>query len=213
MKRLLIVGAGGFGRETLQWALDINEYKHRWDDFGFLDVDKEALKGYNVQTCVMGDESSYDIGEEDEFVCAIGDGKLRRQITDALEQKGAHFVSLVHPSAVVSRSAIIEEGVVICPFVTVSADTTIGKGSQINLAASIGHDVVIGEYNTICPNSGIMGMCTLEENVFIGTGVQIAPSSHIGKNAYVCMGSIVVGNVEEGTRMIGNPARPLPNNR
>lgn len=210
MKRLIIVGAGGFGREVLQWAKDVNKLEKRWEFFGFLDPDEHALDGLSCDTEVVGKDETYQIRENDEFVSAIGDGLIRKKSMEALENRGAKFISLIHPTAVIAESAEIGDGVVVCPFTTVSANTKIGEGCQINLNCSIGHDVVMDEFCTISPDCGLMGAVKLGKTVFAGVGVHVIPSVTVGDGAYLCAGSVVMGDVEADMKTIGNPARVLP---
>ena len=210
MKRLIIVGAGGFGREVLNWAKDLNKVEKRWGFYGFLDPDVHALDGFECDAEVLGKDDTYEIRENDEFVCAIGDSHVREKVMEALEKRGAVFIALIHPTAVVAETAKIGEGVVICPLSVVSANATLKRGCQININSSIGHDVFMDEFCTICPDSGLMGAVKLGKSVFVGAGVRVVPSASIGDDAYLCAGSVVMGDVGAGLKTIGNPARILP---
>lgn len=207
MKRLIIMAAGGCGREVLQWALDCNEKTPRWDFFGFLDYDKHILDGKNTVAKIIGNDEDYEIQENDEFVCAVGNGALREKIIDKMEKRGAHFIDLVHPTAVVARSAVLEGGVIVYPYSLITADTSVGKGCIINMNCSIAHDVKMGAYCNISPNCDISGMCTIGRNVFMGVGSHIIPSIKVGDNAFICAGSVVMTKVAAGAKMIGNPAK------
>ena len=210
MKRLIIMGAGGCGREILQLALDINEKTPRWSFFGFLDYDIDALKGKESVAEIIGNDDNYDIQASDEFVCAVGNGSLRKKIMEKMEGRGAKFISLLHPAAIISRSAKLGEGVVIYPYSQITADTSIGKGCLINMNCTIGHDVTVGEFCTVSPGCNITGMCRIGSNVFMGVGTQIVPSVRIEDNAYLCAGSVVMMKVRAGQKVMGNPAKQVP---
>ncbi len=207
MKRLLILGAGGMGREILQWAFDINQVNRQWDDVVFLDPNPNALKGKKAKTTVLGNEADYDIGADDEFICAVGNAKMREIITEKIEKKGGHFINLIHPTANVAQSVDFGGGVVIYPNTIVTADTFIGKGTVINMNCCIGHDVQIGNYCVIGPNCDITGMCILGDRVFLGVDSHIIPSVEVGNDSFVCAGSVVMSKVREGTRVMGYPAK------
>ena len=200
MSRLLVVGAGGCGREVLHWARDICKVNPRWDEFAFLDVDESVLKGKKEDTPIIGDETNYIPKDGDEFVCAFGNSALRRKTAQIMKNKGARYVSLVHPTAIVADSVEISDGVIIYPQSLVSSDSYIGEGSIVNTHCSIGHDVTIGKYTTVCPQCGVSGMCEIGENVFIGTGVKVVPSVKIGDDAFICAGSTVMTKIKKGTK-------------
>lgn len=209
MNRLIIMAASGCGREVLQWALDINEKTPRWDFFGFLDYDEHILDGKDCVAKVVGNDDNYEIKENDEFICAVGNSALREKIINRMEARGAKFINLVHPTAIVARSASLGGGVVVYPNTLITADAKIGKGCIINMNCSIAHDVNMGEYCTISPNCNITGMCTIGEHVFMGVGVQIIPAMKVENGAYICAGSVVMTKVNEGARIIGNPAKRI----
>lgn len=110
MKRLIILGAGGCGREVLQWALDMNEKMHRWDFMGFLEKDKGALDGKNSSAEIIGNDDDYEIHENDEFICTVGNSVLREKIINKMERRGAKFINLIHPTSIIAHSVKLGEG-------------------------------------------------------------------------------------------------------
>ena len=209
MYRLIILAAGGCGREVLQWAMDINEKTHRWCFFGFLDYDEHMLEGKTAVAEIIGNDDNYEIQENDEFICAVGDGVLREKIINRMKARGAKFINLIHPTAIVARSATLGEGVVVYPYALITADTKIGNGCIINMNCSIGHDVDMGDYCTISPNCNITGKCIIGKHVFMGVGVQIIQSMKVENDAYICAGSVVMTKIKEGAKVIGNPAKRI----
>lgn len=209
MKRLIIMAAGGCGREVLQWALDINEKTPRWDFFGFLDYDEHMLDGKNSVAQIVGNDDSYEIQDNDEFICAVGNGSIRERIINKMEERGARFINLIHPTAIVARSAELGGGVVVYPYSLITADAYVGKGCIINMNCSIAHDVKMSDYCTISPNCDIAGMCTIGKHVFMGVGAHIIPSMTVEDDAYICAGSIVMTKVKAGAKVIGNPAKRI----
>ncbi len=85
MRRLLIMGAGGCGCEVLQWAKDINAIEKKWDAFAFLDFDTEMLDGKNSDAKIIGNDDNYEIREDDDFICAVGSGSLRKKIIEHMK--------------------------------------------------------------------------------------------------------------------------------
>lgn len=207
MKNLVIIGAGGCGREVLQWAKDINEIENRWNIKGFIDDDLSALDGKRCSVSVMNTVDAYPIQKDDEFICCIGNSKIRKMVVEKLKAKGAVFTKLVHPNAVIADSCVLGEGVIVYPYALISDNAVIGDGCIINMYSSVAHDSILGEYCTISAHCDITGMCSLGNYVFMGSTSHVVPSSKIGDNVYICAGSTVMTRVRAGTKVLGNPAK------
>lgn len=207
MNNLVIIGAGGCGREVLQWAKDINEQSPHWNIMGFLDDNLEALNRLKCDVPILGTIDGYEIQPDDEFLCCIGNSHIRKNIVDKLKAKGAVFTTLIHPNAVVVDSCTLGEGVIIYPFVLISDNAVIGDGCIINMHSSVAHDSLLGEYCTISAHCDVTGICKLGDHVFMGTTSNIVPSSKIGDDVYICAGSTVMGRVRAGNKVLGNPAK------
>ncbi len=207
MGKLLLLGAGKCGREVLQIAKDINKKEKRWDDFAFLDYSNDGLNDKECDVPIIGNDDEYVVQDTDEFICTIGEGKLREKIITKMEEKGARFINLIHPTAVIAKSAHLSNGIIIYPNSVVTADTTIGKGCVINMNSTIAHDSVLGDYCTISPGCNITGCCTLGEHVFLGVGANIIPNVRVGDRAMICAGSIVMTHVKADRKVMGNPAK------
>ena len=209
MKKLIIIGAGGCGREVLQWAKDANKLKQKWDSFEFIDDNLSALDGKKCDVVLKSKIQDYEPKTDEEFICCIANSVIRRKIVETLKSKGARFVNVIHPTAIVSDSCILGECVILYPFSLVSDNAVVEDGCIINMYSSVAHDSLVGSYSTISAHCDITGMCRLGNNVFMGTSSHMIPSSRIGDNAYICAGSTVMGRVKENTKVMGNPAKKL----
>lgn len=207
MKNLVIVAAGGCGREVLQWAKDINKKENRWNIKGFIDDNLSALDGLKCDVPMLSTIDGYEIQPEDEFVCCIGNSMTRKQVVEKLEAKGAVFTTLIHPSAVIADSCTLGKGVIIYPFALISDNAEIGKGCIINMYSSVAHDSILGEYCTISAHCDVTGMCILGDRVFMGSTSNMVPGSRIGDDVYICAGSTAMGRVRAGNKILGNPAK------
>ena len=207
MDQLVIVAAGGCGREVLQWVKDINAVDNRWNIKGFIDDNLNALDGLKCSVPVLSTIDAYEIQPDDRFVCCIGSSKTRKTVVDKLKAKGAVFATLIHPNAVIADSCTLGEGVIIYPYALISDNAVIGDHCIINMYSSVAHDSVLGEYCTISAHCDITGMCRLGDRVFMGTTSNMVPGSRIGDDVYICAGSTVMGRVRAGNKMLGNPAK------
>lgn len=207
MKNLIIIAAGGCGREVLQWARDINEAEPRWTIKGFIDDNPDALEGKICSVSVISSVDDYQIEPDDEFVCCIGNSVVRKMVVEKMKAKGAAFVNIIHPNAVIADSCTLGEGVIIYPYALISDNAVIGDGCIINMHSSVAHDSVLGEYCTISAHCDITGMCTLGDRVFMGSTTQVVPGTKVGDDVYICAGSTVMTRVRKGMKMLGNPAK------
>lgn len=207
MKNLIIIAAGGCGREVLQWAKDINENEMRWNIKGFLDDNRSALDGLKCDVQILSTVDDYEVQANDEFVCCIGNSNVRRKVVEKMKAKGAVFTTLVHPNAVIADSCTLGEGVIIYPYALISDNAVIGDQCIINMYSSVAHDSVLGEYCTISAHCDVTGMCKLGNRVFMGTTSHVVPGLKIGDDVYICAGSTVMGRVRDGRKVLGNPAK------
>ena len=139
-KKLYIVGAGGFGREILQWAKDVNRKNRCWNIMGFLSDDKFKLDNIECDYSIVGGVKDWIPEIDDEYLIAIGEPSDKLKVVNMLKEKGAKFVTLIHPEAHVSEFTSIGEGSIICPNAEISPNVHIGKFTTI-LNAGLGHDV------------------------------------------------------------------------
>ena len=106
-ERLIIVGAGDFGREVHCWASQVPLAARSWDVAGFLDDRPDILTGSAVEAQILGCAASYQIREEDRFVVAIGDPTAKRKYVELLERRGAKFGCVMHPSVIMGRGQFL----------------------------------------------------------------------------------------------------------
>ena len=205
MKDIIIIGAGGFGREVLQWIKDYNRIKPSWHILGFLDDNLHALDKLECDYKVIGTIKDWEPNENQWFVMAVANPKTKQAIAESMKAKGAVFTSLIHPSAYISEFALVGEGLVMYPNSVITVNTRIGDFVTL-LSSEIGHDAVIGNYSTISSYCDITGGVKLGERVFLGSHVTIVPKRKIGDDAYIAAGSVVISNIKSGTRVFGNPA-------
>ncbi len=211
MKRLLIIGAGGLGREVYEWTHEINKEKIVWDTIGFLDDNPYALDPYGLSDKIFGSIKDYLVKQGDTLVCAIADTQIRTAICEDFTGRGGVFTSIIHPNAQLSKRCKIGKGVIIYPGAHIYTNSQIEDFVIINTLTAVGHDSKIKRGCVISAQCDIMGFVSLEEEVFLGSGARILPNVIVGKKARVGAGSVVIKNVKGNTTVFGNPARALYN--
>ncbi|WP_233234742.1 acetyltransferase [Bordetella sp. LUAb4] len=208
-ERLILVGGGAFARELINWTQDAMDAAGKPGVAGFLDVSPNALDGFSYGVPWLGDIDDYVPQEGDRFVMAIGDPVGKRTVARKLRAKGARFATIVHPTAIVARSAKLGEGVVVCPLSIVSADAQVGDLVAINSHCGIGHDVRIGDFSTLSGFIDLTGWVQVGEAVFFGSGARVLPKTKIGDEARIGAGAIIMRAVPAGVTMYAPPAKKL----
>lgn len=209
MKKIVIAGAGGFGRELLQWIKDINEKTPTWEILGFIDDNLHALDGVETDAKVVGTIKDYMGKEGEEVALAFGSPELKRKIVSILKGKGAKFATVIHPTALLSPFAHYGEGFIMFPYSKLSCNSTVGDFVTL-LSTPIGHDNEIGDYTVISGGCNIVRNVKIGKDVFLAAGVCIAQDVVVGDGAYLGLGCVVLKDVKPGAKMFGNPARVVP---
>lgn len=206
---LIIVGAGGMGREVFSWLSHEIRGKKDLRIKGFLDDKSEALVGLSYPVKVVGSISDYQPSNNESLVVSILDPKIKKQIVESLAHKGANFYTLIHPSAIIGTNVSIGKGCVICPGCILTNDITIGDFVFINASSTIGHDSIIGEYTSVNGKVEITGNVEVGVECLFGVGAKVIPKRRIGNGATIGAGSVVIRNVPSGVTVFGNPAKSI----
>lgn len=209
MKKLYILGAGGFGREVHSWLTDWCSINKDWEISGFIDDNISALDGFSGLPPVFCKTTDYQQSEGSFVVCALGNPQIKKRVVESLLARGVNFLTLQHPSAVIGQRVELGTGVVICPGTILTTDICIGDFVTINAASTIGHDVSIGDYSTLSGHCDVTGGATLGECVFMGSHATVLPKTHVGSNACVGAGSVALRKVEPGSTVFGVPAKRI----
>lgn len=210
MKKIVIYGAGGLGRELAYLIEIINEKKLTYDIVGFLEDGVSYPVGTMVNNYkVVGNGDWLKNHLDVSCVCAIANVKIRKKVFEKYIPFGINFETIIAPSVIIHPTTIVGKGCIIAGGCGLSVNITLEEGVFLNGAVVIGHDVHIGSFSTIFPRTDISGYCDIGSQVTIGGHSFITPGKKIGDNAIVAAGSIVFSNVKAGTTVLGNPAKRM----
>jgi len=202
MRELIIVGAGGFGREAYYLAKVIGKWKIK----GFIDDNLNALDNINIGSRVLGSITDWIPSDNEVYAMGVSNPKIKEAIVMQLLEKGAKFVSLIHPRAIIYESAEIGQGCIIGGMSNIGDAAKIGD--FVNVAGSIvGQDSIVGDFSTTTAFVNLAG-ARIGKRVFIGSHSVVLGKS-VGDDAYICAGSIVLSNIKPGIKVMGYPAKKL----
>jgi len=208
VKRLIIVGAGGFGREVLQWAIDAGYDCGEWRIRGFLDDDPRALAAFpQVQLPIISGIAACAPRPDDFYACGLGLPALKRTCISRVLANGGRFITIVHPTAQLGANARIGCGCVICPGAVLTCDVRLGDFVTVNCQATVGHDARIGTWSTLNGHCDVTGRVHLGEGVLMGSHASVIPGVCVGDWAVIGAGSVAMFQVRPHTTVIGVPAR------
>lgn len=206
MKKLVIIGAGGFGREMLAWA---RQSANTWPVKGFLDDNPRALDGFAKNVPLLGGVNDYQPHEDDVFVCAMGRVEFKRLCVERILSRGGEFAQVIHATSARGENVAVGRGVILCPHSAVSSDVRIGDFVTVNMHSTVAHDAVVGNWTQIHCHADITGGVILGEGVLVGSHASILPGVKVGDGAIVGAGAVVMQDVQPGTSVFGAPARPF----
>jgi len=208
MKKVVVIGAGGFGREVMEIFKDENKINKKWDILGFIDENLE-LHGKQINGFPVVGGLDWLIEHKDEVGCviAIGDSKTRKSIASKLERNGVTFVNAIHPSVIMSEYVELGKDVIICAGTILTVNIKIGNHVIININSTIGHDAVIEDYCSIMPCVKINGNNHLHEGVYVGTGATFIHKVSVGSWTTIGAGAVVINDIPENVVAVGVPAK------
>lgn len=211
MKHLIIIGARGYGREVYYLATHTKEFQNQeFDVKGFLDDKSDALDGLNGDfPLILGPVETYEIQNDDVFICALGDSHYRKKYAEIILGKGGEFISLISQSAVVYPTATIGKGCIISNGSVISDNVVVGDFSSIQSYDIFGHDVKIGKYVSVESFCFFGGYVEVGDLSTIHHRSSVIPHKKLGNEVVVGAASVVMRNVKDGLHVYGNPAKKL----
>lgn len=203
---IVVIGAGGHGREAVTVALAAEVRVLGVLDDGEPDAAGLAALGVShlgsVDWLARADPRP-------RYVAGLGYPRPRRAVAERAAAAGAVPATLRHPSAVVGTDVQLGEGVIVWPQVAVTTRVRIGRHSHLNVGSSVSHDCVLGEFVTVGPGARVCGSVVLEDDVWLGAGCTIIQGVRVGSGAVVGAGAVVLRDVPPGHTVAGVPARRI----
>lgn len=197
---LHIVGAGGFGRETL-------------DALRAMSAATAAAAVFVDERCEAGLVDGIAVLRPSEagrgtFVVAIADPRARRRLAESMLARGMPAESVIDPRAVVSPGAQLGPGCVVLGQAFISTGTVLGAHVHVGYHASIGHDTVLGDFVTVLPGANVAGSVRIDLGATVGSNAAVLQCLRIGSFTMVGAGAVVTSDAGRDLVLVGVPARP-----
>lgn len=210
---LVVVGAGGFGREVLDVieAINSTSFDPAFDIIGIAD-DAPQIKSLKL----LSDRGFEYLGtvehvrrnfRESQFLIGVGNPRAREVIDDLLCAVGMRPATAIHPCSVIGTQAVISDGAVVCAGVNISTNVHLGRHVHVNPGAIIGHDSRISSFVSINPGAVLSGDVTVGEGALVGACAVVLQGIDVGRKATIGAGAVVVHNVPGDSIVKGVPAR------
>ncbi len=175
-EKLLIVGAGGFGRVTLEHT--IKEYECSFVDDG--KTIGEEINGVKVVGGIKDLPSLFN--DYKNIVLSIGNNKIRENVYRQAKEIGYQLPNIVVESAYISPFASIGEGCVILNNVVIQNGSKVGDATILNPGVEVHHDSSVGSFCCIYTNSVVRTYAKVLDGVKLGSNVTIKNESIVDKN-------------------------------
>lgn len=207
--KIVIIGAGGFGKEVLWTLLDCNRNLKKYDILGFLDDDKNLHNKIVYGKKVLGGTEWILKNNSKNIKCviAIGSGKIRKKIAAKLEKRGIEFLTVIHPSIIMSDSVKVGNGTIIQPGTVITVDVEIGKHCRIDTNCTIAHDSKINDFVDLSPGVHINGSNNIQTGVYVGSGTITKEKISVGKWSIIGAGTVLITDVPDGSLYVGVPGK------
>lgn len=198
--QLYVYGAGGHGLVVAEAAEAAG-----WEVLAIIDTQPPAsLVGrWRVLDAVPQGAAGKGV------IVAIGDNMARRRVGADLAGEGLKLVNIVHPSAVVSTTALLGRGIYIGPQAVVNAQASLADGVIVNSAAVVEHHCQINAYTHVGPRAALCGNVKVGSMVTIGAGASVIPGKSIADDCIIGAGAAVVDDISGHQTVVGVPARPI----
>lgn len=208
---LVIVGAGGLGREVLMLVRQINELAPRWQVLGFYD-DQRPPHDQVHELPWLGPIDELTRREDAVYAAvAIGNGRQRAAVVERLTAPHIRFATLIHPSVALRPYQRVElgQGCILSQGCILTCDIRLGRHVLLNLGCTIGHDAELADFCSLMPHANVGGEARLAEAVYLGTNATVLNQVRVGAGTIIGAGAVAVRDLPAACTAVGVPAQVI----
>lgn len=212
-RELIVVGGGGHARVVIEAARTRPDL---WNVTGFIDpadcsdtVERMGIKRIGEDEAQVAEEARRG---ECLFVVGVGstaDSGYRREIVNRCALAPERWAAVIHSTAWVAPTAVIEPGAVVLAQANVNSGAKVSAHAIINTSAIVEYDASIGAFTHVCPAAAVGARAKVGEGAYLGIGCRIRDRVKIGRDVTVGMGSVVLNSIPDGRVVIGIPAKDM----
>lgn len=214
MKNIVIVGAGGFGRDTKTVIDAINSIENKYSILGYYDDGKLPNTPINDLKVLGTIKDLAQSKDKLHVAIAIANPFIREKIANELiKNSNLIFPNIIHPNNLpLADYTTFGIGNIVCDIVGISCNVNINNFCIINTLCSIGHDTKLHDYVSIMPGVNVSGEVILHKKVYLGVGSTVINQVTVNKNVTVGAGAVVVSNITNDITVVGVPAKEFKKN-
>lgn len=206
---VVVVGAGGFGREVAELIRDLSRSGAGLEFAGFLS-DDEATWGTVVNDApVLGGLSWLESHPDAQVALGVGSPATKCRIVSRLRWLDLRFPVLVHPTVIRSPYVDLGPGTIVTAGNILTANIVLGAYAMLNLACTVGHDTVLGDYVSVSPRVAVSGNVSIKAGCDVGTGSALIQGVTVGEWSIIGAGAVVAGNLPPNCTAVGVPAKAI----
>lgn len=174
----------------------------------YCDSKENPANPFHLQYLGKEQEVINKLKKFDFFTC-VGHNSIREKIHMQMTKLLGSPINAIHPSAVISSSVKMEDGIMIAANATINPLVELGKGVICNTSCSIDHECIIGDFVHIAPGAVLCGNVKVGKSTFVGANAVIRQGITIGNNVIIGAGTVVVKDIPDNTIVVGNPQKIL----
>lgn len=209
MKKLIIIGAGGLGREAAWVAERLNQVSPSYNILGFCDDNRSLFyqTAYGFKILGTIEDVAKEVSQPLSFICAVGNNITRAALVERALQALWLPETLIDPSVIMAKDVRIGSGTYIGAGSIISPNACLGQHVIVNHCCSVGHDSELGDFVQVSPGARVSGNVRVGKGAMLASNSVVAPGKSVGEFSVVGASSFVVKAVPARVTVIGVPAR------
>lgn len=210
--QVVVIGASGFGRETLDV---LGAMRNDGISIEVLGVIDDSPSSFNLQR--LQQRGVQYLGTLDawlksphaavKFVLGIGSPKVRRNLVEKLDSVGMVAFTAIHPSATIGSQTTVGEGAVVCSGAVLSTNVRLGRHVHINPNATIGHDTTLEAFVSVNPAAVVSGEVIIRTGALVGASATVLQQLTVGEYGVIGAMALVTKDTPPGVVVKGVPGK------